>query len=134
MRHLIFIGLALTLTACTKNSVDKENVDDEKTLQRMSRLMDAIDPPSSLPTPAPADGDSVAPVGNLLTGLEERLANEPDDAAGWVLLAQSYAFVGRNDDAARAIEQAVALGMNEAELSERVDRARSPHPSVANNP
>ncbi|MFO1428198.1 MAG: hypothetical protein U1F11_14765 [Steroidobacteraceae bacterium] len=38
--------------------------------------------------------------------LEARLAKEPGDAAGWQLLAQSYEFMGRAEDAARARDRA----------------------------
>jgi cytochrome c-type biogenesis protein CcmH/NrfG len=131
MRFLILAVVAVVFAGCAKEPV----VEDEQTLQRMSRLMAAIDPPAvSPPAPTPNSNDSVAPVGNLLEGLEQRLANEPDDAPGWALLAQSYAFVGRNEDATRAVERAAALGMNEAELIQRVDKARSPHRAATNKP
>ena len=131
MRFLLITMLAVIFTGCTKQPA----VEDEQTLQRMSRLIAAIDSPAaSAPAPKPNSNDSVAPVGTLLEGLEQRLANEPNDAPGWALLAQSYAFVGRNEDANRAVERAVALGMNEAELTQRVDKARSPHRAAVNDP
>ncbi len=42
-----------------------------------------------------AQSGQAAPVSSLIGGLEQRLASNPGDAAGWVLLAQSYAFMGR---------------------------------------
>jgi cytochrome c-type biogenesis protein CcmH len=42
--------------------------------------------------------------------LRDRLAANPDDAAGWRLLAQSYEFQGRTAEAAAAGKQAVAAG------------------------
>ena len=66
----------------------------------------------------------VAPVESLLAGLEARLAAQPNDAKGWVLLAQSYAFVGNGAAAESAVQRAVALGFDERELRDRVDFAR----------
>jgi cytochrome c-type biogenesis protein CcmH len=42
--------------------------------------------------------------------LRARLAANPDDAAGWRLLAQSYEFQGRTAEAAAASKQAMATG------------------------
>lgn len=71
----------------------------------------------------------VAPVDSLVSGLEQRLAKQPDDAGGWALLAQSYAFMGNASAADGALQKAVALGLDEATLRARVDGARrDPHP------
>ncbi len=59
---------------------------------------------------------SVAPVGDLLSGLEARLEANPDDVSGWRLLAQSYAHVGRWEDAQAAAARAVELGADAEEL------------------
>lgn len=82
-------------------------------------------PSSATPvTTAPAPGNpSAGPVSELLGGLEARLAAAPDDAKGWALLAQSYAFVGNDEAAEEALGRAVALGFDEAELRERVNMA-----------
>jgi predicted Zn-dependent protease len=66
----------------------------------------------------------VAPVDSLVGGLEQRLAQQPDDAGGWALLAQSYAFMGDVAAADGALKKAIALGIDEASLRERVDGAR----------
>ena len=68
---------------------------------------------------------SVAPVRDLIAGLEQRLDRNPDDAKGWVLLAQSHAFLGNTGRVDAAIARAVALGMNENELRRRVGLAAS---------
>jgi hypothetical protein len=91
-------------------------------------------PPGSPATgaaPPPASGASspvqAAPVPSLVAGLEQRLKEHPDDAAGWALLAQSYAFMGDAAAADAALRKAAALGMDEAELRARVEGAtRSP--------
>jgi len=74
----------------------------------------------------------VPPVNSLVAGLEKRLAEQPEDASGWALLAQSYAFMGDSAAADRALAKAVALGVDEQTLQARVDGARrDPHPAVA---
>jgi cytochrome c-type biogenesis protein CcmH len=71
-----------------------------------------------------------APVSSLVGGLEQRLAAQPNDADGWALLAQSYAFMGDAAAADGAIKKAAALGVDERELRARVDSAmRGPHPN-----
>jgi cytochrome c-type biogenesis protein CcmH/NrfG len=77
---------------------------------------------------APAQSKTVAPVPSLIDGLKLRLAADPNDARGWALLAQSYAFIGQADLAEQAISHAVALGLDESDLRGRVASAqRSPH-------
>ena len=60
-----------------------------------------------------AQAQSVSKVGSvdsLLSGLEARVASQPDDADGWALLARSYHFLGRQEEASNAIAKAQALG------------------------
>ncbi len=76
--------------------------------------------------PARQDTTSVAPVGDLVAGLEQRLAQNPDDAKGWVLLAQSYRFLGNAERAEAAVARAVALGMNEADVRQRIGSTVDP--------
>lgn len=80
-----------------------------------------------------ANGDArIASVPSLIGGLEKRLESNPDDARGWALLAQSYAFTGRLDAAERALQRAVALGADETDLRQRVQSAsRDPHAAIA---
>ncbi len=47
---------------------------------------------------------------------EERLAKEPNDAKGWILLARAKASVGMFDGAMHDYEKAVALTPNDSEL------------------
>jgi hypothetical protein len=54
----------------------------------------------------------VAPVDELLVGLEQRLESEPDDVDGWVLLSKSYYHLNRMAEAQSAFEKARALGYN----------------------
>ena len=71
--------------------------------------------PAVVPTSA-SKSSAVAPVGDMLAGLESRLAQNPDDVSGWRLLAQSYAYVGRMQEAQAAADEAVRLGANREQL------------------
>ncbi len=57
---------------------------------------------------APAGGP--ASIEEVTARLAARLEREPNDAGGWVLLAQSYEYLGRKEDAAKARARATALG------------------------
>lgn len=52
----------------------------------------------------------------MLVKLETRLKAQPDDAAGWVMLARSYKVLGRYAEAADAYAHGGALVDNDAEL------------------
>ena len=82
------------------------------------------------PSPATAGNNGIASVESLVGGLEARLAAQPNDANGWALLAQSYAYTA--DDAAleRAVKRAVELGVDEQSLRERVAGAKRVHAGV----
>jgi predicted Zn-dependent protease len=62
-------------------------------------------------------------VESLIGPLAARLAAHPEDPKGWALLAQSYAYVGNEEDAERAVSQAVRRGVDEKALRERVAAA-----------
>lgn len=66
-------------------------------------------------TRPPAAGQ-LGSVGSLTKGLEDRLEREPDDAGGWLLLAQSYNHLGQSTDAIEAYKKAKALGKTDANL------------------
>jgi len=87
--------------------------------------------PSDATTRGEAQGQ-VAPIESLVGGLEARLAENPDDVNGWVLLAQSYAFLGDESQVEHAVQRAVALGVDEATLRDRINLAkREPHANIA---
>ena len=76
-----------------------------------------------------ATGVQAASVESLVDRLEARLAAQPNDANGWVLLAQSYAYTANEEAVERAVRRAVELGVDEPSLRERVANAkRSVHP------
>jgi hypothetical protein len=74
----------------------------------------------SATVPTEAAGLRAAPVESLVDGLEARLAAQPNDADGWALLAQSYAYTADDERAEQAVQRAVALGFDESALRERV--------------
>jgi cytochrome c-type biogenesis protein CcmH/NrfG len=88
-------------------------------------VVPSTEPPAAPVAPsAENSATTAAPVAELIGGLEARLANAPNDAKGWALLAQSYAFVGDVAAAEHALQRAVALGADEQTLRERVQAAR----------
>jgi cytochrome c-type biogenesis protein CcmH/NrfG len=81
--------------------------------------------PSGVPKAAAAQVGSVE---SMVTGLEARLAANPNDADGWALLAQSYAYTANEEAVEDAFERAVALGFDATSLRERVDNAKRSAP------
>ena len=71
------------------------------------------------------NSDKVGSVTSLLSGLQARLAENPDDAKGWLLLAKSYDHLGRVADARDAYAKAAELGMTDAALEARLSEASS---------
>jgi cytochrome c-type biogenesis protein CcmH len=61
-------------------------------------------------TAADSGGTKVDSVASLAENLADRLASNPDDGEGWLLLAKSYWYMKRVDDALDAYSKAVALG------------------------
>lgn len=52
----------------------------------------------------------------LTAGLEARLAEDPDNRDGWLLLGRSYAQLEQFDAAAEAYRRAIVLGFDDAEV------------------
>ena len=77
------------------------------------------------PSNARAAARPVAPVGQMIEGLANRLEKQPDDVDGWRLLAQSYAYVGDMDKARAAADRAVMLGADEGTVSAAVRAAHT---------
>jgi len=68
---------------------------------------------------APADGDhpdTGQQIENMVKQLEERLAQEPDNAEGWLMLGRSYRFLKRHQDAANAFDKAMPLVQGNSQL------------------
>ena len=68
---------------------------------------------------------------SMVDGLAARLADAPDDPAGWLRLARAYGVLGRKDDAADALTKAeqtaqarlAASGGNQEEMQAVLDSA-----------
>lgn len=104
--------------AGAKIHIDRTNADSTDEFLEAARSVDWSEPPTrGAGTDAGIQADSVA---SLVGGLEAKLAAQPDDAKGWALLAQSYANLGEIDEAEKAIARAVALGVDEQALRDRV--------------
>lgn len=71
-------------------------------------------------THARSNDTKAAPVSSLLSGLEKRLDENPQDGKGWLLLAQSYELLGRFDESTAAYKNAVALGTSNDDLAARL--------------
>ena len=71
-------------------------------------------------TGAGGEKTKASSVNELLTGLEQRLEENPDDAKSWLLLAKSYDHLGRHVDAAAAYDKAVNLGLSDEVLEARL--------------
>jgi cytochrome c-type biogenesis protein CcmH len=65
-----------------------------------------------------ADAARETEVAGLIGQVEARLAENPDDLRGWVLLARAYARLGRIDDAVKAQAKAADLFNQEPDLAE----------------
>ena len=67
-----------------------------------------------------AASTNVGSVASLTAGLEARLQEQPDDGEGWLLLAKSYFYLGRVDEARHAYARAVELGNADATVAQQV--------------
>ena len=63
-----------------------------------------------------AAGQAMPDVGTMMARLEQRLAENPDDLPGWVMLARSRAALGDFNAAASAYDRAIALAVDQADL------------------
>lgn len=87
------------------------------TLYAVVGRQDGVTPPSAM---TQVSSDKSASVSSLVGGLEARLAANPDDAKGWILLARSHDHLGDSDEAWIAYSRARKLGMTDASLELRL--------------
>lgn len=62
----------------------------------------------------------VGSVSSLTRGLEARLQEQPQDGEGWLLLAKSYVYLERMDEARHAYARATALGVADDTVARQV--------------
>lgn len=74
---------------------------------------------------AETSASTAPPISELILGLEQKLKDNETDAEGWALLAKSYHYLGRWQDAGVAMERAKALGYN-GQLPSVAKRAPQP--------
>jgi cytochrome c-type biogenesis protein CcmH/NrfG len=118
------VGTKVYIDRVPASSADSESGRSEFRVPEWA-VVPSTEPPAAPGAPsAENSATTAAPIAELIGGLEARLANDPNDAKGWALLAQSYAFVGDAAAAEHALQRAVALGADEQMLRERVDAAR----------
>lgn len=72
--------------------------------------------PAAMSAAAGGAGDTAHQINQMVTRLEQRLANEPDNAEGWAMLGRSYLVLERFADARTALEKAVALNLQTPDL------------------
>ena len=72
--------------------------------------------------PAPEPGFAQE-MGDLAVRLADRLAQEPNDRDGWLLLGRTYAQLQRFDEAAEAYRTAIAQGFDGAETQSALGEA-----------
>ncbi|HZP86911.1 MAG TPA: c-type cytochrome biogenesis protein CcmI, partial [Burkholderiales bacterium] len=73
------------------------------------------DPPAAVSSNTPHAMDSTQ-IGQMVDRLAKRLAINPQDPDGWVMLARSYTVLGRYADAKSAYERAVQQRGDDAQL------------------
>ena len=115
LNRLVLVSVAVVVVACA----DDEQSTDDLELATVKEWV------SDTPSDAPADVHNVAPVSDMLGGLEARLQQNPNDVKGWTLLAQSYAHVGRMSDAREAADKAVELGASRDRLDDKIMAAHT---------
>lgn len=102
----VLIVSTLLFASSGADAGDQLSADERATISRWLALERTEDtPPREVPAARPAP-----PIEQLLAGLEKRLQDAPGDQAGWTLLAQTYAWLGRMEEARAAADTAVALG------------------------
>lgn len=73
-------------------------------------------PAAAADPPSPEDQ-----IAGIVERLAERLRGQPDDAAGWSLLARAYSAMGRYDEAVAAYKKAVPLAESANLLADYAD-------------
>lgn len=83
-------------------------------------------PQSHPPAETGTDGGKLPDVATMTARLEARLAKEPNDADGWRLLGLAHKHLGNVPAAIKALQHALALRPNDAELTAALAELRAP--------
>ncbi len=121
MASKTFAGLIaiLVLSGCAERPKSMTDNESLAVSRELNSWLDS-DKPALLLTNPDAAKQNVPAVNDMVGALEGRLADNPDDMKGWSLLAQSYAFIGRMDDAQSAADRAIALGADREQMRARI--------------
>lgn len=106
LARLLVVTSLLFASFCA-DAGDALSADERATISQWLATERAEDEPARPDASAAAPA---APVDQLVVGLEKRLQEAPGDKSGWMLLAQTYAYLGRMEEARLAADTAVALG------------------------
>jgi cytochrome c-type biogenesis protein CcmH len=95
---LVSLGLLLTLAGAGLYALNQKQV-----LRQLSGAAPEVPPAAAVPPM----------VLEMVARLEKRLAEQPDDAAGWARLGRAYGVLGRPKDAKAAFARAERLAPND---------------------
>ncbi len=108
-KTLLLMAITIILTASITVAVIAYLDADEDTAHPLTTAL-----------PESSNERQLAPVAQLVGGLETRLESDPNDAKGWLLLAKSYDHLGETRKASDAYARAVGLGLSDAEFEFRL--------------
>ena len=107
IKLIIAILVAMTLTSVvTYFATTRLSATAERDLMQEFKAI----PSTATSTGGQKSTTDLESVDVLLVGLKQRLAAQPDDVDGWVLLSKSYYHLNRREEAEAAFEKARALG------------------------
>lgn len=91
------------------------------------------EPPAEHQSPVSTNnGDGIPTIASLIDGLKARLQKQPDDGAGWLLLARSFDHLGQKKEALAAYEKATSLGQSHPELEKSLSGVSDTENAAAN--
>lgn len=88
------------------------------------------------PASAMSGNDTAAKAGSvasLLSGLEEKVRNDPDSASDWMLLAKSYDHLGEPAKAMEAYQKAATLGLTDESFAAQISAGATQAPASADS-
>jgi cytochrome c-type biogenesis protein CcmH/NrfG len=119
-RLILAILLCCGLAACEPHSIAVHELSPAAGTTELDAMRKWAGSQQPMAATQRSSDETLPSVDSMLTGLEKRLAAAPNDLKGWTLLATSYAYVGRLDDARRAQKTAVALGADPNALEQQI--------------